>query len=61
MNSWIEGVNKERSKAKAAGMDEEIMDLPDEFVESVQQRAPEGQVTFVFTDVESSTKLWEKV
>ena len=35
--------------------------LPDEFISAVEQPAPSGQVTFVFTDVQSSTNLWEKV
>jgi len=35
--------------------------LPEEFISAVEQPAPEGSVTLVFTDVQSSTSLWEKV
>lgn len=37
------------------------LNLPSSFIEAVEQQAPEGLVTFVFTDVQSSTTLWEKV
>jgi class 3 adenylate cyclase len=37
-----------------------INNMPAAFLSSVAQPAPEGQVSFVFTDVQSSTSLWEK-
>jgi class 3 adenylate cyclase len=33
--------------------------IPDEIADSIAQPAPQGSVTFVFTDVQSSTSLWE--
>jgi len=35
--------------------------LPEEVREAIEQEAPTGKVTFVFTDVQGSTTLWEKV
>jgi hypothetical protein len=33
--------------------------VPADYSSSFAQQAPEGEVTFVFTDVQNSTKLWE--
>lgn len=33
--------------------------VPVELAKSLQENAPEGKVTFVFTDIQSSTSLWE--
>ena len=67
----IDHVNREHGKGGGStGLDEMPSDLiptttsgihiPSEFIEAVEQPAPEGLVAFVFTDVQSSTSLWEK-
>eukprot|EP00457_Paulinella_chromatophora_P001726 gb/GEZN01001728.1/.p1 GENE.gb/GEZN01001728.1/~~gb/GEZN01001728.1/.p1 ORF type:complete len:826 (-),score=151.72 gb/GEZN01001728.1/:316-2793(-) len=65
MQTWIDAVNAANRLYTRPGY-EQIKDenedaLPEEVREAIEQEAPTGQVTFVFTDVQSSTTLWEKV
>eukprot|EP00808_Paulinella_micropora_P020250 g41271.t1 len=66
MNAWIEAVNAANREYTKPGYESVSEDnpndlLPEEVREAIEQEAPTGQVTFVFTDVQSSTSLWEKV
>jgi len=53
--------NDDEVDAAAAGAASSLAAMPASFLSSVSQPAPEGHVSFVFTDVQSSTSLWEKV
>jgi class 3 adenylate cyclase len=62
MKQWIEAVEKaSREHTKGASAESNRIDLPEELLSAIEQEAPSNQVTFVFTDVQSSTTLWEKV